>query len=147
MRIKETAQKPFPGLVQGAEGSLTNGLSVKVELGLQEKEKGQEKRQVSGKQVDVDQSSYVLHVHSLNHRNIFSWELIGVGVNSLLFPGFPEWHLCIICAVLSRRVQPQLKTSSTECCAMISLEKNLILIAEDKLWVKDTLPLPRIPAG
>lgn len=71
---------------------------------------------------------------------------IGVAwwVNSVLFH---DWHFCIICAVLSRRIQPELKTSSNECCAMIILKKNLFFIAEDKLWVEDILPLPRITAG
>lgn len=107
-------------------------------------EKGQEERQIGGKQVDVDQSSHVCP-RPESQECIF----IGVAwwVNSLLFLGFHAWHFCIIGAVLFRRVQPQLKTSSTECCAMIILKKNLALIAEDKLWVEDILPLARSTAG
>lgn len=107
-------------------------------------EKGQEERQIGGKQVDVDESSYV-SPQPESQECIF----IGVAwwVNSGLFLVFHACHFCIICAVLSRRVQPQLKTSCTECCAMIILKKNLVLIAEDKLWVEDILPLARSTAG
>lgn len=47
-------------------------MSVKAELGLQGKEERQEERKISGKQEDLHQSSYILYVHSLNHRDIFS---------------------------------------------------------------------------
>lgn len=51
---------------------------------------------------------------------------------SVLFVGLPEWNVCTICAVLSGSIQPELRTNCSKCYAVIILEKNLILVEEEK---------------
>lgn len=49
-----------------------------------------------------------------------------------VFVGLLDWYFCTICAVLSRSITPELRTKRTKCYAMITLKKNLILVAKEK---------------